>query len=387
MRKHFLTGIALLPLLASLCSATPCSASDQTWTVDPSVQPFGYGSEESGTSAYLGVDIGDVTSERVSALKLKDEKGVEITTVDQDAPAGKAGLKVHDVILSMNGTAVDSGAQIKRMIHETPAGRVVTLEISRDGQPLTIKVQLGDRRKQYAWTAPKDFHVEIPPIPNMPDIEIPEINVVMTHSSARSGLMVENLTPQLGIFFGVKDGDGVLVRSVEKGSRAEKAGFHAGDVIVKVNDQSVHDTNDFTRAIRSHGGGTTSVGVVRDKREQNINLTLPDRKDSGMMEQESLDEPTIDAETAIELSLADNELALLQPQMEWASEQSEDISTDTAQAQCEHMRQQARQKAHELRMQQKQMLPRHEKLQQDKEKLKIKMERLRHEMQGDWLDI
>ena len=179
----------------------------------------------------------------------------------------------------------------------------------------------------------------------------------------------------------------MLVRSVEKGSRAEKAGFHAGDVIVKVNDQSVHDTNDFTRAIRSHGGGTTSVGVVRDKREQNINLTLPDRKDSGMMEQESLDEPTIDAETAIELSLADNELALLQPQMEWASEQSEDISTDTAQAQCEHMKQQARQKAHELRMQQKQMLPRHEKLQQDKEKLKIKMERLRHEMQGDWLDI
>ena len=68
----------------------------------------------------------------------------------------------------------------------------------------------------------------------LPDIDIP-VSVVVVHSSARSGLMVENLTPQLGDFFGVKDGQGILVRSVEKGSRAEKAGFRAGDVIVRVN--------------------------------------------------------------------------------------------------------------------------------------------------------
>jgi len=111
----------------------------------------------------------------------------------------------------MNGTPIESGTQIKRMIRETPAGRLVTFELSRDGQPLTIKVQLADRRKQYAWeghTKSKDFHVEVPPMPpmppmpNMPDFVMPEINVVMVHSSARSGLMVENLTPQLGEFFG-----------------------------------------------------------------------------------------------------------------------------------------------------------------------------------------
>jgi serine protease Do len=67
----------------------------------------------------------------------------------------------------------------------------------------------------------------------------------------RSGLMVENITPQLGDFFGVKGGKGVLVRSVEKGSRGEKAGFRAGDVVVKVNNQPVHDTSDFTHALRS----------------------------------------------------------------------------------------------------------------------------------------
>ena len=73
--------------------------------------------------------------------------------VDQDAPAGKAGLKEHDVILSLNGTAVDSAAQLRRMIKETPSGRVVSLGISRDGQPMTIKVQLADRKKSVSWYA------------------------------------------------------------------------------------------------------------------------------------------------------------------------------------------------------------------------------------------
>src|SRR5437016_13868371 len=106
----------------------------------------GYSSEEFGTGSYLGVDISDITSDRVSALKLKDEHGVEVTMVDQDAPAGKAGIREHDVILTLNGTQVESVEQLRRMIREIPPGRVVTLGISRDGQPMRIKGQLHDRR-------------------------------------------------------------------------------------------------------------------------------------------------------------------------------------------------------------------------------------------------
>src|SRR2546426_8434454 len=109
-------------------------------------EAYGYG-EETGTGSYLGVDISDVTSERLAALKLKDERGVEVTMVDQDAPAGKAGLKEHDVILEYNGAKVESDEQLRRMIRETPPGRKVTLGISRDGTPMTINVELGDRGK------------------------------------------------------------------------------------------------------------------------------------------------------------------------------------------------------------------------------------------------
>ncbi len=308
MRKYMLTSIAILPLLLTFSQAA------QNWSVDDSSHTWLFPGEEGGTTAYLGVDIADVTTDRLSALKLKEEKGVEVTMVDQDAPAGKAGIKEHDVILSMNGSAVESKAQLQRMIHETPPGRVVTLGLSRDGQPMSVKVQLADKHKEFAFNGPKpDIHVNIPEI-HVPDIDIPAINMVMVTSSARSGLMVENISPQLGEFFGVKNGNGVLVRSVEKGSRAEKAGFRAGDVVVKVNGQAVRDTSDFSHGVRSRNGDSVSVVIVRDKKEQTLTLSLPSRKESGdLMQEESFTEEPLSAESMMELSKL-GELAQLQEQ-------------------------------------------------------------------------
>lgn len=225
--------------------------------------------------SYLGVDVDDVTKERVQALKLRSETGVEVTMVDSDAPAGKAGLKEHDVILQFNGQAVDSVEQLRRMIRETPPGRTVQLTISRDGNQQTVPVTLADRAKVYSWTP-------MPAVPRVPmppriRVEVPEV-YVMT-SAANVGLQVESLTPQLGEFFGVKNGDGLLVRSVEKGSAAENAGFRAGDVIVKVEQEPVTDRGDWRSALRRKSG-KVPVSIIRDKREQTLTLVLPERKQS-----------------------------------------------------------------------------------------------------------
>src|SRR5260370_35561602 len=144
MRSHILTTIALLPLLLHPAHA------GQRWTVESS-QPFGFPSEDSGTSSYLGVDIADISSDRLGALKLKEEQGVEVTMVDQDAPAGKAGIKEHDVILTMNGTAIESKSHLQRMIHATTVGRLVSLGSSRDGRPVAIKEQLAARKKTFVY--------------------------------------------------------------------------------------------------------------------------------------------------------------------------------------------------------------------------------------------
>jgi serine protease Do len=320
MLHRFLLCMALFALVVSLASsAQPAQNYDrsgETWD-------WSYGSDEGGGgSSYLGVDIADVSAERLGELKLKEEHGAEVTMVDQDAPAGKAGLHEHDVIVSLNGTAVESAAQLRRMIKETPPGRIVNLGISRDGAPLTIKVQLADRHKSMTWEPnSSNFKIDIPKMPNMPDFDLP-VSVVMVHQSARSGLTVENISPQLGDFFGVKGGKGVLVRSVEKGSRGEKAGFHAGDVVVKVNNQPVQDTSDFTHALRSSSGNTAAVTVMREKREQNLTLPLPEKKDSGSLIEDSFDLDDFTAETEEAISHAD-QLARLSPAiMERALEQA-----------------------------------------------------------------
>jgi len=380
MRKYVMTSIMLLPLLLTFSHAA------QTWSVDPPAQPWVFSSEDSGTSSYLGVDISDVTTERLSALKLKEEKGVEVTMVDQDAPAGKAGIKEHDVILTMNGTTIESGAQLRRMIHEMPPGRVVSFGLSRDGQPMTVKVQLADKHNEFSVHSPKpgDFHVRIPDI-HIPDIEMPTFEWVVTTRSERSGLMVENITPQLGEFFGVKNGNGVLVRSVEKGSRAEKAGLRAGDVIVKVNDQPVHDTSDFTHAVKSRTGNSINVGVVREKKEQNLNLTLPENKESGELleEDESVEEPLIDAESAVDLSELQQEVAELRPQMELAVEDARTSVQELRKDLCSEQKK-VRQQTEKLRnhshLQQKQ-------LKKDQEKMKMEMEQMRQELRGHSFDI
>ena len=208
------------------------------------------------------MDTRDITPDRLSELKLKEEHGVEVTLVDQDAPAGKAGLKEHDVILNLNGSQVESVEQLRRMIREIPPGRLVSSwdqprRAADDAQGSTggsqEDLRPGDVQRQgihfrHAGDAGDSGNTRHAVA--MPEMDVP-VSIVVVHSSARSGLMVENLTPQLGDFFGAKNGQGVLVRSVEKGSRAEKAGFRAGDVIVKVNGESISDSGDFTHAM--HG--------------------------------------------------------------------------------------------------------------------------------------
>jgi serine protease Do len=313
-----LTTIILLPLLAVATWAA------ESPSFDAASESFGFSSDDWGSGSYLGVDTRDVTPDRLADLHLKDERGVEVTMVDQDAPAGKAGLKEQDVILSVNGNDVQSVEQLRRMIRETPPGRVVTLGVSRNGQPMTVKVELAERKRSFGHNfGPdgKEFKFTMPTMPVMPvmpDIDVP-LSIVVVHSSVRSGLMVENLTPQLGDFFGAKNGEGVLVRSVEKGSRADKAGFHAGDVIFKINGEPIHDSGDFSHALRSRKDNTASISVIRDKKEQTITITLPERKQSEIFRESlQMDVPEIDSEMRDEMSELQSEMAHLKPEMEEA---------------------------------------------------------------------
>src|SRR5271166_1065645 len=240
---------------------------------------------EPHSASYLGVHIDQVTPQTASALKLSDTSGALITYVDQDGPACRAGLKNSDVIVGFNGSKIQSPDQLQDVIHATQAGKTVSLTVVRDGQKKDISVTLG------AWPTAMLHVRNLPPAPPMafmppavsvppiPDIDIPSFTAL----SSRHGVVVENLSPQLSDFFGVPHGQGVLVRSVEKGSPADAAGLKAGDVIVKVNNEPVHDMADWRRAMRGRAG-KIPIAVVRDKHEQTIMINVASSGDTSRLQ-------------------------------------------------------------------------------------------------------
>lgn len=276
-----------------------------------------------GAGSYLGIDIRDITPDRVNALKLKEERGVEIIGLDQDAPAAKAGLKEHDVILEYNGGRVEGQEQLRRLIRETPPGRTVALGISRDGSPTIVNVQVGDRSKlAQGWQkVNRDRITVLPSMPDFPEIDFGNLDIRGFSSSYSLGMQLEGLNEQLGEFLGVKGGNGLLVRSVGKGSAAEKAGIKAGDVIVRIDNDKIANRADLRRILGAHQkGGKVTLGIIRDKHEQNIPVDLPAHKapDSSSL---FVNPPQLNALRDGIAKLSDDQMLEIKPELEKALQQ------------------------------------------------------------------
>ncbi len=262
-------AVAVAVVMSVLALAAGAEENFQTSTrwLPPALVLF-HAQDKSGAvsnPSYLGVYIRDVHPDRVSELKLKDQRGAEITMVDRDGPAGKVGLKEHDVVVSFNGTPVEDADSLRRMIQNTPAGSKVSLGISRDGQPMSLNVQLGDRNEALSKRTTM-IHI--------PSMEIPGISIV--EHSRRYGVVVETMTPQLAEYFGAKKGQGILVRSVEKGSPAEAAGFSAGDVILRVGDETIDDVGDWGRILHHNAGQNVTVSILRNHKERRLTFAVPE---------------------------------------------------------------------------------------------------------------
>ena len=236
----------------------------------------------SSNTTYLGIGVRDIDSDSAKKFNLKEVRGAEITSVAEDSPAAKAGFKEGDVVLEFNGQPVEGGEQLTRMVRETPAGRQVKIGVWRNGgmQTLaaTVEAHKGARvftndGSGWATTMPE---VQIPEqlrTFRMPDMDMP--GFFSMAQSPMLGIMGEALgqQEQLAEFFGVKEG--VLVKSVNKNSAAEKAGIKAGDVIIKVEDTTVTSSRDIGVALRgARSKKTVNVVVMRNKKEVALPVTL-----------------------------------------------------------------------------------------------------------------
>ena len=238
---------------------------------------------------WLGVEIGEVTAEKAKDLKLPAVRGVVVDDVEPDSPAAKAGIKEKDVITQYDGQLVEGTSQFRRLIRETPPGRSVTLEISRGGLTQNISVVLGDRSdvsvrkmkgKMRNFGGAYSF--------SMPNVEeFPDMPEVMDMRTPILGINAEDLTGQLGSYFGAPNNAGVLVREVRPGTPAEKAGLKAGDVIIKVEGKEVRALADLRAQLREKNNqASVSMGVLRKGSE--IAVTVPIEKPRPMEQMHSV---------------------------------------------------------------------------------------------------
>jgi len=250
--------------------------------VDPEIQRVTILDGDEGPS-WLGVETHEVTPADAKDLKLSAERGVVVARVTENSPAAKAGLKEKDVITEVNGQRVEGAAQFRRIIHETPAGRTVQLTVWRDGRAQTLSATLGKAEERHnTWTgaAPGAFAFHMPnfEMPDMPSMDLGGEMAMLPGGRPRLGIDAEDIGGQLGSFFGAPDGEGILVRSVNSGSPAEKAGLKAGDVITSFNGERVRSLGDLRQRLGSQNEAQTAkIGVLRNKSEVTLSVELPAR--------------------------------------------------------------------------------------------------------------
>jgi predicted metalloprotease with PDZ domain len=221
---------------------------------------------------WLGVYVQEINHALKEAMNLKSEKGVLVRDVVEDSPAEKAGIEREDVILTFGGKKVPDTEQLIKMVKKTSPGDEVEMLIVRDGKEKTLTITIGESPEKGLRKI--EIKKSISPEGKLPKIK-PEIYKFSGFSGVRIGVKVEDLTEQLGEYFGAKDGEGALVTEVDEDGPAYKAGLKAGDMIVEADGKKIEDTEDLIGVISDkEEGDKVGVKAIRDRKSLSFTVEV-----------------------------------------------------------------------------------------------------------------
>jgi serine protease Do len=255
-------GLALLPLSCFAQSTSVRVLSVGFFqTQSQAAQTPTYGS-------YLGLQLLDVDADRAKVLKLDEDRGVEVKGVAEGGPADMAGIQPGDVLLTYNSENILGARHLVRLLAETPIGRKIKIQFWREGKMHSAIVTTGAFPRLEAPASSSNFSDGRFFSPTTTVIPRP----LLVWRDVLVGMEFEELDPQLSEYFGVAGG--VLVRALEKGYPAEKAGLKAGDVVVSVSHRTVLTAHDFSSCLRKPGTSAALV-VMRNHKKLDLTLSLP----------------------------------------------------------------------------------------------------------------
>jgi serine protease Do len=190
---------------------------------------------------YLGLQGQDLTPDMAQLLDVGNNTGVIVTDVVQGSPADAAGLKISDIIQTINGKKVPTYDHFRNEVAALKPGAKVQLNVLREGKPVDLTATLGERP-----TAAKGK---------------PEATEQEPQQSV--GLQVQNLTRDLANQLGYSMGEGVVAVRVAPGSPASDAGIEPGDLITSVNRQKVTNTGEFSAAMKASRKAGKALLLIR----------------------------------------------------------------------------------------------------------------------------
>jgi membrane-associated protease RseP (regulator of RpoE activity) len=252
-----------------------------------------------GGASYLGVQTENVTKENSGKYNLGEPRGVAVVKVSENSPAAQAGLRDGDVIVRFDGEEVKSVSKLQRLIQEVAPDQKARITVLRSGGEQELTVTMGKRPEpqfrsfgtlpEGVWNLPPGQMPRLEQLPRMENMprfeqlprgefkfEMPDGNnafVFPGTAGRRLGVGVSSLSKQLGDYFGIAEGKGLLIENVAENSPAAKAGLKAGDVIVEIEGEAVSNQADLIRGLNKKAEGEIALTFVRDRQRQTVRLT------------------------------------------------------------------------------------------------------------------
>lgn len=187
------------------------------------------------TRGQLGVTVQYINSDLAASLGMKDVKGVLVNQVTSGGPADRAGLKSGDVILDLNGSAINDVNALRNQVAATAPGADVMLTILHNRNQQQIRVKLGEFKADAAGA-------------------INGKGGGSGNAAGKLGVSVAPLTPDIAAQLGLsRNTRGLVIENVDPSGAAADAGIQTGDVIEQINQQPVHSADDIQSVLRKSG--------------------------------------------------------------------------------------------------------------------------------------
>ena len=228
------------------------------------------------------------------SIEENEEGKVGIISVEKESPAELAKLKEEDIVLKVELEEIASTKMLVKEIRKRKPGKTITLKIERNGKEIDAKVKLGEYseknvRQELEYKFPRLFIAPKPPVvPKLPELrklpkppEPPESKIFSWVPEQRKyiGIYLEEINRELSVYFGVKEGRGLLVAKITKDSPAEKAGLKVGDVIIKADGIRTERARDLTGVIQDmEKGKRIKLELLRNKKVKSIEVEIEEER-------------------------------------------------------------------------------------------------------------